>query len=170
MQNTAALSAFDSQSIKGQWVLQVADVASIDTGILNSWKLHIGLSQDQSVMLNDPSGIAIPDNDPVGIERSLIALSDGTLKEIEVGVDITHSYIEDLIVNLVSPGGAMVPLHSRSGGSADNIIKTYNFNNNLNLKTLKGQKVQGTWKLKISDVAGQDIGKLNKWSLKLVKE
>ena len=67
-------------------------------------------------------------------------------------------------------GGAMVSLHSRSGGSADNIIKTYNFTNNLNLKTLKGQKVQGTWKLKISDVAGQDIGKLNKWSLKLVKE
>jgi subtilisin-like proprotein convertase family protein/subtilisin family serine protease len=170
MQNTPALSAFDSQSIKGQWVLQVADVASIDAGTLNSWKLHIGLSQDQSVMLNDPSGIAIPDNDPLGIERSLVASSDGTLKEIEVGVDITHSYIEDLIVNLVSPGGAMVSLHSRSGGSADNIIKTYNFNNNLNLKTLKGQKVQGTWKLKISDVAGQDIGKLNKWSLKLVKE
>ena len=54
MQNTAALSAFDSQSIKGQWILRVADVAAIDTGILNSWKLHIGFSQDQSVMLNDP--------------------------------------------------------------------------------------------------------------------
>jgi len=53
---------------------------------------------------------------------------------------------------------------------SDNIIKTYDFNDNTNLKSLKGEKVQGVWKLKVSDIAGQDIGKLNKWSLKPVKE
>lgn len=170
LQNTPALSVLKSESVTGDWVLQVSDTASSDTGTLDSWKLQISLSQDQSVILNESPGMTIPDNDPVGIERSLNAVNDGIIKDVEVGVDITHSYISDLIVNLVSPAGSTIPLHSRTGGSADNIIKTYNFGNNTNLQSLKGKKVQGTWKLKISDVAGQDIGKLNKWSLKLVKE
>ena len=112
----------------------------------------------------------IPDNNPAGVERTLNSAVNGTIKEAEVGVDITHTYINDLIVNLVSPKGTVISLHSRTGGSADNIIKVYDFNNNTNLKSLKGEQIQGNWKLKVSDVAGQDVGKLNKWSVKLIKE
>jgi subtilisin-like proprotein convertase family protein len=97
-------------------------------------------------------------------------VDEGTIKEVEVGVDITHSYISDLIVNLVPPDGSAITLHNRTGGSSDNIIKTYDFNSNTDLKTLRGEKVQGMWTLKVSDLAGQDVGKLNKWSLKLIKE
>jgi len=35
---------------------------------------------------------------------------------------------------------------------------------------LKEKNMQGSWKLKVSDIAGQDIGKLNKWRLKIVPE
>ncbi len=170
LQNTPSLSSLKDEPVHGSWVLQITDVAAIDTGTLNSWSLTIGLSQEESVILDDAPGMVIPDNNPVGIERSVNTVSEGTIKEAEVGVDITHTYISDLIVNLVTPDGSVIPLHNRIGGSADNIIKTYDFNNNTNLKSLKGEKVQGEWKLRVSDVAGQDIGKLNKWSLKLVKE
>jgi len=55
-------------------------------------------------------------------------------------------------------------------GDADNIITTYSFNNNIGLQGLKEKNMQGSWKLKVSDIAGQDIGKLNKWRLKIVPE
>ena len=92
------------------------------------------------------------------------------IKEIKIGVDITHTYIGDLIVNLASPDGSVISLHSRTGGSADNIIKDYDFTNLPDLRNLQGQSTQGIWKLRVSDVAGQDVGKLNKWVLKIVLE
>ena len=41
------------------------------------------------------------------------------------------------------------------------------FANHMALATLRGQPINGNWKLKVSDVVGQDVGKLNKWSLKI---
>jgi subtilisin-like proprotein convertase family protein/subtilisin family serine protease len=170
LQNTPSISSLKGESVTGDWTLQVIDVAAADSGTLNKWGLTINVSQEQSVILDDSPGMTIPDNDPLGIERSLNTPDEGTIKEVEVEVDITHSYISDLIINLVPPEGSTITLHNRTGGSSDNIIKTYDFNNSIDLKSLKGEKVQGVWKLKVSDLAGQDIGKLNKWSLKLVKE
>jgi len=170
LQNTPSMSSLNDESVTGDWILQVVDAAAVDSGTLNKWGLTISLTQEQSVILNDSPGMIIPDNNPLGIERSLNTADDGTIKEVEVGVDITHSYISDLIVNLVPPDGSAITLHNRTGGSSDNIIKTYDFNSNTDLKTLRGEKVQGMWTLKVSDLAGQDVGKLNKWSLKLIKE
>jgi subtilisin-like proprotein convertase family protein len=170
LQNTPLLSTFNGEPASGNWTLALADVASADTGKINSWTLHVGTVQTQAITLEEAPGLLIPDNNPSGIERTLNSAVNGIIKEAEVGVDITHTYINDLIVNLVSPTGTVVSLHSRTGGSADNIIKVYDFNNNTNLKSLKGEQIQGNWKLKVSDVAGQDVGKLNKWSVKLIKE
>ncbi|AYB29974.1 proprotein convertase P-domain-containing protein [Chryseolinea soli] len=169
VQSLASLASLAGKAIQGDWTLKVADLALVDTGVLNGWKLHFDLSAEQSVLLEDAPGIVIPDNNPTGVERSLQTSTAGTLKEVEVGIDITHTYIGDLIVNLVSPKGSIISLHSKAGGSADNLIKTYTFNNTIALRTLQGEQLSGTWKLKVSDTVGQDVGKLNKWSLKLVK-
>jgi len=170
IQNTPSLSAFNGQSIKGNWTLAIIDMAQVDTGTLNSWTIHIGTVQVQAIIREEMPGIVIPDNNPAGIERSMSIAENGIIKEVEVGIDITHTYISDLIVNLVSPQGTAVSLHGRTGGDADNIIKSDNFNNNVNLRSLNGQQVHGNWRLKVSDVVGQDIGKLNKWSLKVIIE
>lgn len=169
LQNLPALSSFAGKAIKGDWTLKVIDGAPVDSGTLNNWKLHLVLSTEQSVFLEDSPGIVIPDNNPAGIERNLQTNAASTIKEVEVGLDITHTYISDLIVNLVSAKGTIITLHSKEGGDADNLIKTYTFNNSVALKALKGEALSGTWKLRVSDTVGQDIGKLNKWSLKLVK-
>jgi subtilisin-like proprotein convertase family protein len=170
LQNTPSLSILNGEPVNGTWTLFVADKAPADTGILSKWTLHIGTSQTQAIALEEAPGVMIPDNNSAGIERSLNVSENATIKEIEVGIDVTHSYISDLIVNLVSPLGSVTTLHSRTGGTADNIIKTYNFTNSLNLRTLMGQAAKGVWKLRISDVVGQDVGKLNKWSLRIIKQ
>jgi subtilisin-like proprotein convertase family protein len=170
LQNAPTLTRFNGESTSGNWTLEVIDAANVDAGVLNKWTIFINTGGSQEIKLEESPGVTIPDNNPAGIERSLNVADNGTVKEMEVGIDITHTYISDLIINLVSPGGSVISLHNKTGVDADNIIKTYNFINTQGLQVLKTKQISGVWKLKISDVAGQDIGKLNKWSLKLVKE
>jgi len=35
------------------------------------------------------------------------------------------------------------------------------------IKALVGRSAQGTWTLSVTDLAGRDLGKLNRWGLKL---
>lgn len=168
LQNAPTLSRFKGEPASGRWTLEVIDAAAMDIGKLNKWTIQIGVGTNSEIEMEESPGIPIPDNNPVGIERNLNVLEDGIIKEIKIGIDITHTYIADLIVNMVSPEGSVISLHSRIGGSADNIIKDYDFTNLPDLRNLQGQSVQGIWRLRISDVAGQDVGKLNKWSIKIV--
>jgi subtilisin-like proprotein convertase family protein len=91
------------------------------------------------------------------------------VKEIEVSVDITHSYIGDLNLHLVSPAGTMISLHQRADGAADNIIKTYISSSYPALQALHGEPVQGAWRLKVADLEEADVGKLNRWALRIVR-
>jgi subtilisin-like proprotein convertase family protein len=63
-----------------------------------------------------------------------------------------------------------VNLHNRTSGSADNIVTTYTMATTPELNSLIGQPIQGVWKLHVSDHAGQDVGKLNRWQLKITKQ
>jgi subtilisin-like proprotein convertase family protein len=125
---------------------------------------------DSVIVLNEAPGATIPDNDPNGIERTLQVTETGTVKEISVFVDVTHTYIRDLAITLVSSAGTFVPLHNRTGGSTDNIITTYTAATTPELMNLSGEPVEGAWKLRAADLEGLDVGKLNKWELKIVLE
>ena len=170
IQNTPTLSRCIGEPADGLWTLEIIDAASADIGTLQNWTLHISTGASAEINLEESPGVTIPDNNPAGIERKLNTTTAGTIREVKVEMDITHTYIRDLIVNLVSPAGTTITLHSLSGGDADNIIKTYQVSNLPALATLQGQAIQGDWKLKVSDVAGQDVGKLNKWSVKITKQ
>ena len=111
--------------------------------------------------------MAIPDNDPAGISDSIDIITTGNLSDVKVWVDITHTWVGDLLVKLATPAGSEIILHDRSGGSQDNLIKTYSEENLAALKTLLGQSAPGTWTLRVIDLAGRDLGKLNRWGLKL---
>ncbi|HLU12885.1 MAG TPA: proprotein convertase P-domain-containing protein [Arenimonas sp.] len=76
----------------------------------------------------------------------------------KVAVDIRHTYIGDLRVDLVAPDGSVYNLHNRTGGSTDNIIKTYTVN-------LSSENLNGTWKLRVRDNARLDTGYINSWSI-----
>ncbi|GAA3917123.1 M4 family metallopeptidase [Luteimonas lutimaris] len=75
-----------------------------------------------------------------------------------VSVDIKHTYIGDLKVDLVAPDGSVYGIHNRTGGSADNIIGTYTGD-------LSSENLNGTWKLRVTDYAGGDTGKIDSWSI-----
>ncbi len=75
-----------------------------------------------------------------------------------VAVNIVHTYIGDLKVDLVAPDGSVYVLHNRTGGSADNIVQTYTVN-------LSSEALNGTWNLRVNDNANQDTGYINSWSV-----
>ena len=51
-------------------------------------------------------------------------------------------------------------LHNRAGGSADDINQTYTVN-------LSSEPANGTWKLRVQDAAGGDIGRIDSWTINL---
>jgi subtilisin-like proprotein convertase family protein len=165
--NTPGLSALTGQQIQGAWTLHIQDLAAQDIGTLNRWEIEIAGQQASIVELSESPGTTIPDNNPAGIERTLTTNETGRVREVAVSVDITHTFIGDLAVTLVSPTGTSVPLHRNTGGNTDNLITTYNATNAEALRNLQGESITGAWKLKVADTAALDIGKLNRWSLRI---
>jgi subtilisin-like proprotein convertase family protein len=165
-----ALSTLRGGGTLGAWRLTVQDLAPADAGHLNRWWLEFALaagSSTQPVQLQESPGVAIPDNFSAGIERTLSTAEGGMIAGVEVAVDISHTYIGDLRVRLRSPSGAEAVLHDRTGGSGDNIARTYTAATTPPLAALAGQPIAGAWKLLVSDHDALDVGKLNRWSLTL---
>jgi subtilisin-like proprotein convertase family protein len=168
--STPGLSVLLGQAVQGDWQLLVQDLAAVDTGRLNRWEMEIVPSANATVTFSETPGISIPDNNPTGIERQLTTNATGTVNELEVTVDITHTFIGDLNVTLHTPAGTSVALHQRTGGNTDNLIQRYTFTNTPALQTLRGQPIQGTWRLRVADLEAQDAGKLNQWGVKITRQ
>ena len=97
------------------------------------------------------------------IESSIDLTDSGTIADLRIRVDITHTYISDLRVDLVAPDGTAVVLHNHSGGSSDNLARTYSVEEVPALRPLIGRRVRGTWRLRVRDTARFDVGRLNEW-------
>ena len=100
----------------------------------------------------------IRDNATVSSPISVSGRSGNAGSAVAVAVNIVHTYIGDLKVDLVAPDGSVYVLHNRSGGSADNINKTYTVN-------LSTEALNGTWNLRVNDNAAADTGYINSWSV-----
>ena len=103
--------------------------------------------------------ISIPDNDPFGIDSFINVPDSLTISDLSVSVNITHTFIGDLVVILTSPSGTVKTLHSRTGGSTNNLNQTFG------ASEFNGENSAGSWTLHVSDNAGIDIGTLDSWSL-----
>lgn len=101
----------------------------------------------------------IPDNKTTGITSPITVTRTGNSGTVTTVVNIVHPYIGDLKVQLVSPTGQIATLHSNSGGSADNINKSYTVD-------MTGVESSGVWMLKAVDSGRSDIGYIDSWELK----
>ncbi len=127
--------------------------------------------------------VAIPDGTPAGVTSTIALSGGGVVTDLNVGINITHTWVEDLTVTLTSPSGTTVTLVQRRGGSGDNFTNTVfddeaataistgtppftgSFQPEAALSAFDGQSLAGTWTLKVVDSIGQDVGTLNSWSL-----
>ncbi|MCA9253002.1 MAG: proprotein convertase P-domain-containing protein [Phycisphaerales bacterium] len=113
-------------------------------------------------------------NDNSTITSTINVPDDFCIGDVNVDLDITHTYIGDLIVQLASPSGTIVRLHNRSGSGDDDIVTTYDEQGGTNpdgpgsLGDFNLTNGQGDWTLTVTDDAGGDVGTLNGWSLRIV--
>lgn len=105
----------------------------------------------------------IPDRSSLGISDTLEVTTTAQDRLILVHLNISHTYIGDLVVKLTAPSGKTVTLHSRAGGSSDDIKKIYYVTS-----AFKDEKA-GKYSLKVQDLATRDIGTLNSWAIEFKK-
>jgi subtilisin-like proprotein convertase family protein len=158
-----ALSAFNGKSTAGAWRLRVRDLAAVDTGTLSSWK--ITFNGEKSATPN----LAIPDNNTTGVSSTFSYAATGTVSAVKVRVNVTHTYKGDLEIALIGPDNTTVLLHNLTGGSTDNVNTEFP---DLtapaqSLGAFTGKAINGNWRLRVRDLAAQDLGTFVSWTLSL---
>jgi subtilisin-like proprotein convertase family protein len=136
--------------------------------------------------------IGIPENDPTGVNNTLNIAPTGNIQDINIKVDVSHTWIGDIIVGITSPNSPSVIVIDRPGytGSgngcnrnnidttlddasatpvegvcpnADPAIGAGPFSPNNPLSTINNTDLSGNWIINVSDNAAQDTGTLNQW-------
>ncbi|WP_228770323.1 proprotein convertase P-domain-containing protein [Actinokineospora alba] len=128
-------------------------------------KRAIGLTCDGTPpptgkVFENANNVNIPDNGAaVTSDVVVTGVAGNAPAGLQVGVDIKHSWRGDLVVDLVAPDGSTYRMkNSSSNDSADNVITTYTVNASTEI-------ANGTWKLKVQDIAAQDTGYIDSFKL-----
>lgn len=163
-----ALAALQGTQLAGDWTLHIIDKASEDVGRLVRWSLDIAFEgTDRVAEISAEPNVHIPDNQATGISDSITNDKEGALKDITVALDIEHSYIGDLVVDLSAPTGSTVRLHNNEGAWQANIRRSYESASTTALQSLIGEEINGDWTLRVRDLARVDTGTLRRWSVTL---
>lgn len=111
--------------------------------------------------------LAIPDDDPAGVDDIITNADACTVASVQVPVNVSHTWSGDLVLALTSPDGTTVVLRNRSGGGSDDIVGTYptTLTPVDDLDTLVGEDAVGDWTLNAVDASADDTGTLNSWGL-----
>ena len=73
--------------------------------------------------LTESSSVEVPIIDASG-SSTIVVLDVGTLNDLQVQVDLDHTYVRDLTVSLVGPSGNEVVLTDRNGSNMNNMENT----------------------------------------------
>ncbi len=164
LQKTFTVADFNGQSARGEWQLRVVDTAGDDTGRIRKWSITVQGGAEMpppaptGTTVSNTTAVAIPDNNSTGATSTLAVTGVAMISNLRVSIDVEHPYIGDLVVELRN-GTRTVTLHNRTGGSADNLVKTFDPTD------FNGQAGDGTWTLFVKDTAAGDVGRLRSWSL-----
>lgn len=119
----------------------------------------------------------VPVRDLATISSFVDIPQDFCISDLNVEVDLRHTYIGDLIIDLVSPSGTVVRLHNSSGGGTDDLVRTYDNDGKGTtpdgpgtLTQFDSESTLGRWTLFVTDRARNDTGVLNSWRLSVAPE
>ncbi len=160
---------------------------TFNTGALGSPLMATYGTGDINTAIPDVSSVEIP-----------IVVNDlGVVADVNAKVRLNHTYDADLVIELVAPDGTTVPLAANRGGSSDNFGSGTNdcsgtpttfddsaataigsgaapfagmFRPETPLSNLNGHSVDGTWKLRITDTAAQDVGTVFCFQLEITRQ
>lgn len=138
-------------------------------------------------------GVPIPDGNSTGVTVTMNVTEDVLITDLDVDLNITHTWVGDLIVKIKSPSGTTAVIVDRPGrttsgfgcagddidATLDDEAETYienecsnsvptiegRFKPNNPLSVFDGESSLGVWELNVSDVASSFSGTLNSWGI-----
>jgi M6 family metalloprotease-like protein len=146
--------------------LTLSDIS--EPGPVISFRVGPVDSGGRTIVGESTPGASIPDRDLGGVADVISLSGQGTVRSMTVRVDITHSFVGDLRVVLLSPTGRRAVLHNGTGGGQDNLHLALDSEPPSVLTPLVGQPVEGDWLLRVIDNAQNDTGTLDAWRLEAV--
>ncbi len=129
------------------------------------------------------SAVAIPDNNPSGVQVPISITDSALIQDVNVKINATHTWDADLTFSLISPNSTTVSLINKRGTSGDNFTNTVLDDEAANpisggtapftgsyrpesvLSVLDGANLNGTWNLKAVDSANLDTGSITGFEL-----
>jgi subtilisin family serine protease len=144
-------------------------------GKVNAYKA-VKMAQSQRATFQKPSRrvvqtnnqtIDIPDDKPEGIKSAIVISETAPLQDIQVTLEIEHSFLGDLEVWLIAPNGEKVLLQNRLLGRQTELKMTYSLQTTPYLRQFLNLSSQGSWQLLVIDCAPENTGKLKQWKLDL---
>ena len=121
------------------------------------------------------------------ISSKITFFDDFVLSDIEVGIELDHTYLSDLVITLTAPSGKSVRLLSNSCGNLSNINAVFNDSAAnfmcdgdpaisgtvrplIGFDSFIGDSIAGEWTLTIEDQANEDGGVLKNFFLNVCVE
>ena len=96
---------------------------------------------------------------PVSDTIPISGYYDGVVDALALNVDISHTRIGDLEVELVGPDGTKRIVHNNRGGTTVDLMSSFT-------PSFAGKPVNGNWTLQVRDNGStQSFGTINSWSL-----
>ncbi|MER8186487.1 S8 family serine peptidase [Kitasatospora sp. NPDC094015] len=136
-----------------------ADNAFFGEGQVDALKAVGGSTPPTGRYFENPTDVAIADNSTVESPITVTGVSGNAPATLKVGVAVKHTYRGDLVLSLVAPDGTVILLEDfPDSDSTDDVTKTYTVN-------ASAEAANGTWKLRVRDIAAQDTGRIDSWNL-----
>ena len=136
--------------------------------------------------LSFTNSTAVPIRDYRNTISTIVIGQSFKVADLNVSVNLNHTYVGDLIITLKSPTNKVVTLFKRRGGDGQNLVNTIfddestallqnstapftgSFKPETVLSAFDGSIAKGTWTLTVSDRAWYDTGTLNSWQMDFI--
>jgi uncharacterized repeat protein (TIGR01451 family) len=176
------LAGLTECTVHGYWVRSTDEAGNTtsDDALGAYYSFETGVDVQPTYAYTGP---AIPIPDSGSIVSTITVLEDQPVQDLNVRINISHSYTADLDIFLTGPNGTQITLSSDNGGSGSDYTDTVfddeaatsitagsppftgTYRPEVPLSTFDGISILGDWELTVTDDAGGDVGTLNSWSI-----
>jgi len=153
-------SALNSESQEGEIETEV--IPEVESRGVSSEPVSPIPAEEKTLARTVKPNVELPEVTPEPVTSIIHFDKSGEVESIELLLDLSHTYIGDLTINLISPEGTKVAIHEEEGGSRNKIKRTYSGDV---FSDFVGEEIHGDWILEISDSSPRDAGWLNLWGL-----
>ncbi|MBD1999166.1 S8 family serine peptidase [Leptolyngbya sp. FACHB-541] len=125
------------------------------------------LTASRRIQQQNFNAFNIPDFNLQGIASPIQVSESGLVRDVQVYVDVEHTFLGDLEISLIAPGGQTVLLQNRTLGRRTRLQATYSLQTTAALSQLLNRSATGRWQLRVVDHAQLNTGRLNSWQITL---